>query len=185
MQLVMNTLPALERKNFCVSVFIDFSKAFDCVDNAILLDKMYKLGIRGVPHKLITSYLTDRAQSVVVDSVESDKSKISIGVPQGSCNGPLLYLIYANDIIKVLLEADAIFYADDTVILVTRDSLQDIEGKLNMILTKLMELLDHGSRQTSSTNSALNVLPTMFQKVSKSSPVFCLSSWWVARYPFR
>ena len=100
---------------------------------------MHKLGIRGVPHKLITSYLSDRTQSVVVNSVESDKSNISTGVPQGSCNGPLFYLIYANDLITVLQEAKVIFYADDTVISVTGDSLQDIEDKLNTILSKLLD----------------------------------------------
>ena len=75
-------------------IFLDFSKAFDTVNHKILLEKLQKYGIRGVPLQWFTSYLTNRRQYVRIDNADSEMLTMTCGVPQGSTLGPLLFLLY-------------------------------------------------------------------------------------------
>ena len=99
-----------------VVTFIDFRKAFDCVQYDHLLDKIYDLGFDIKISNWIKDYLRDRQQRVIVNNQTSSLLTIKQGVPQGSILGPLLYLIYANDIQKVIKKCGAFFHADDTVL---------------------------------------------------------------------
>ena len=95
-------------------VYLDFAKAFDKVDFAIVLNKINKLGINGKLHEWIKAFLTDRYQSVVVNGIKSDPQPMISGVPQGSVLGPLIFLILIGDIDKDIVKAIVKSFADDT-----------------------------------------------------------------------
>ena len=79
-------------------VLCDLSKAFDVIDHKTLLKKLHTYGIRGIANKWFESYLSGRQQYVDIDNNSSNKSEITLSVPQGSILGPLMYLLYVNDI---------------------------------------------------------------------------------------
>ncbi len=106
----------LDDGNEMIGVFLDFTKAFDRVWHKGLLYKLRKIGIHGKLYDLLESYLMDRKQSVVIDGCKSELLPIRAGVPQGSVLGPLLFLIYINDISDDF-DIDSFLFADDTSML--------------------------------------------------------------------
>jgi hypothetical protein len=133
---------ALELGEFVLGVFLDFSKAFDTVNHAILLDKLQHYGIRGVANDWIRSYLYDRSQYVFYDGEKSSVKTISCGVPQGSILGPLLFLVYINDLSKISNNLFMLMYADDTNIFLCGKRLRDLETLMNTELSSLTDWLN-------------------------------------------
>ena len=110
---------ALDNNNFACGIFIDLQKAFDTVDHNILLQKLNHYGIRGIANNWFNSYLSNRTQFVSINGFQSKTKNISIGVPQGSVLGPLLFLIYINDLNVAINYAIVHHFADDTNLLIT------------------------------------------------------------------
>ena len=132
---------SLDNGHFSCGVFIDLQKAFDTVDHDILLQKLKSYGIRGKCNQWFESYLKNRKQYVSINGVKSDFKQVSFGVPQGSVLGPLLFIIYINDLPNALLFSDATLFADDTCILYSNPSLKLIQKRLNIDLKRLFKWL--------------------------------------------
>ena len=113
-----NILEQLDKNNFVGAVLIDLKKAFDTVDHKILLKKLWCYGFQNQSFDWFESYLTDRQQLTLVNNIMSDLLHEDVyGVPQGSVLGPLLFLLYIDDIKSVIQNAYCHLYADDTIIL--------------------------------------------------------------------
>lgn len=125
--LIINVVEGLERREHVLSIFLDLSKAFDCVHHEILLHQLEACGIRGLPHKWLSSYLGGRSQYVEISNVLSTKRQISQGVPQGSILGPLLFLIYVNKLPSVKQHGELVLYADDTTLCFKEKTLEQLE----------------------------------------------------------
>ena len=127
----------LSNNENCVGIFLDLSKAFDTLNHTILLSKLEHLGVRGTALSWFGNYLTNRAQFTEINSQKSSLKSISCGVPQGSILGPLLFLIYMNDIVKVSNDCDFIIFADDTNLLFHKNSHSELRGLINECLIKM------------------------------------------------
>ena len=117
MEVTVKIFENLDKKKLPLAIFLDFSKAFDTIDHDILLHKLSHYGIKDTTLSWFKSYLSNRTQFVQYKDIASTELTITTGVPQGSILGPLLFIIYINDISKVTNKFQFTIYADDTTLI--------------------------------------------------------------------
>ena len=157
----------LDKDTNSCAIFLDLAKAFDSVSHEILLRKMHQYGIRGKPLELFRSYLKSRHQYVKLNGVKSSLIEIKFGVPQGSILGPLLFLIFIND----LPDATNFFiklFADDTFLCTQNDDFVNMENEVNIELEKVFVWL-------ASNKLTLNTDKSKFMILSKRREIPNLS----------
>lgn len=154
--LVDQIVDALDKRQKCLGIFLDLTKAFDTVSVPRLLLKMERMGIRGYAHRIFSDYLSGRTQCVKIDNIISDSAALDFGVPQGSVLGPTLFLLYINSLCNISLPCCSVFtYADDTALLIRGQNWREVFTKAEQNLGQVMQWL-------SSNQLTLNISKTSY-----------------------
>jgi len=143
----------------CMLIFLDLKKAFDSVDRLKLLSKLEHIGVRGVAYSWFHSYLSERKQCVVINNISSDTRSIDYGVIQGSTLGPILFLIYINNISKLNLRGKLFLFADYTLILENGTNWENVRSNASYDLMTIKKWFDENVL-------SLNVSKTKFLPIS-------------------
>ena len=151
----------LDNNKLTCTIFLDLAKAFDSVDHNILIKKLDKYGIRNKPLQLIKSYLTDRQHLTKINDIKSDMKVINIGVPQGSVLGPLLFLLFINDL-PLITDFNVKLFADDTFLSLVGDDFKTLRSKANRELRKV-------SYWFSANRLTLNVAKSKFMIIKRGN----------------
>ena len=161
-----NIKKALDNGKFACGIFVDLQKAFDTVNHDILKRKLYHYGIRGVANSWFKSYLSNRMQYVTINGECSSPKLIEHGVPQGSVLGPLLFLIYINDLHKSIHYSTPYHFADDTNLLNINSSPKKMQKQVNIDLKLLYKWLVANKISLNCSKTELII----FKKPNKTIP---------------
>jgi hypothetical protein len=182
--LITNLQKSLDNPKYKLAsgIFIDLQKAFDSIPHEILLDKLCKYGIRGLPLEIFKSYLSNRRQYVSLRNINSDTENITYGTPQGSNLGPLIFLLYINDIFDLPLKGTIILFADDAVIYYSHFNVNeiynDMQHDLNLIyswlynnllsinISKTKYMIFHSDKKTIVDNHSLHIHNQEIERVN-------------------
>ena len=161
----------LDSGHIVISIFLDFSKAFDCVDHQILLDKLSVYGVRGVELDWFQSYLRNRSQYVSLDGQASECRPVCCGVPQGSILGPLLFLIFINDFPNSSNFFKFTLFADDSTLTCKFEnhSVSSISQTLNAEISKVFQWLN--SNKIKVNTEKCNFISFSYRKTINLPPI--------------
>ena len=160
----------LADKNKTASIFLDLARAFDTVNIEILLQKLTVYGIAGDAHSLLASYLNQRTQKLKYNDFISEERSVSCGVPQGSILGPLLFILYINDIHKACDNAKILLFADDTALLYAAPTIDLLQEKILESFPKICTWL-HSNRLSLSIPKTFYQLYSTDESVELSIPI--------------
>ena len=155
---------------YTLAIFCDLSKAFDILDHQILQDKLSNIGIRGHALTWISNYLTNRTQYVEIDKHKSSSQNIDHGVPQGSVLGPLLFLIYINDI-QYSTQEQILSFADDTTILMTSNNTNQLLSKANETLHNINTWFTANKLHINSSKTKYMIFAPHKKKITINNPL--------------
>ena len=150
----------IDQGNYVGAIFVDLSKAFDMVNHKLLLHKLKLLGITGTEFNWFMSYLSNRTQHVSVNDSISSANDIKSGVPQGSILGPLLFLLFINDMPDNIKNSCIDMYADDTLMYVCHEDISTIENYLNEDLKSLNTWLSDNLMKVNVSKTKIMLLGT-------------------------
>lgn len=159
----------LESNKHTIGIFLDLTKAFDVLDHKILIKKLNYYGFKGLPLKWLKSYLENRKQFTIVNNLQSGLKYVKYGVPQGSILGPLLFLLYINDLPNTSKFLEFIIFADDTNIIASHTNYNELMKKTNSELNKLENWFKINKL-------ALNLTKTNYIKFNPKSKLAFLNS---------
>ena len=168
--LINNISTSIDRKEITAGVFLDLSKAFDTLNHEILFAKSEHYGIRGIALQWIKSYFSDRKQFVQFNETSSFKQTTRCGVPQGSILGPLLFLLYINDLPNAARMAETLLFADDTSIFYSHSDPKHLISVLNTELTEIDNWMKSNKLSVNIKKTSYIIFKSRQKKISVNLP---------------
>ena len=133
-ELIQHINDRMDRGEYVVALSFDLTRAFDTVHSKFVSEKMTKLGLRGFINDWLTSYLEDRKMVVKIDDAVSNEYCVNVGTPQGSVLGPLIFLLYINDIVDFISHGKILMYADDVIIALSDMDTSQLYKKIEIVM---------------------------------------------------
>ena len=169
-EIVDNIKTAIDNNKYVCGIFLDLTKAFDTVNHQILLDKLHHYGVRGIVHNLFKSYLSNRKQFVKVNNTTSEYLPTNCGVPQGSVLGPLLFLIYVNDIANLSPLGSIRLFADDTNIFIEHENIEQLQIDAQSVLEYIYKWFGDNRLTVNTSKSNFSIFTITYKRNNNLIP---------------